>query len=357
MKKKDYYEILGLSSNASFEDIKMSYRKLAMKYHPDRNPNNKEAEDKFKEIKEAYENLSDPIKRKNYDKYGSVNYNDNLNNNFNETFSDIFSEFFSNEEDEEYENINKWSNFRKKKKNNDDLNENIDLYYKLKITLNEAINGLNTYIEIYYLDICLNCNGTGSKSYIKCNLCKGKGKLNIQKSFFNIKQKCYKCNGKGKIVRLLCKFCNGDGKLKKKKKINIKIPKGIENGMKIKIYNSGNVYKNRKIYGNLYVEIFIKNNIFFKRIKNDLFCKISISYYKAIFGGKINISTFYGKILFYIPKGIQNNTILKLKNKGIKKVNSNFYGDLYCSVFIKIPIDLNKFQKKKLIKLKKILDK
>lgn len=107
MKKKDYYEILGLSSNASFEDIKMSYRKLAMKYHPDRNPNNKEAEDKFKEIKEAYENLSDPIKRKNYDKYGSVNYNDNLNNNFNETFSDIFSEFFSNEEDEEYENINK----------------------------------------------------------------------------------------------------------------------------------------------------------------------------------------------------------------------------------------------------------
>lgn len=344
MAKRDFYEILGVAKNASDEEIKKAYRKLAMKYHPDRNPDSKGAEDKFKEAKEAYEMLSDAQKREAYDRFGHAGVDPNVGGGggggfadaggFSDAFGDIFGDIFGGGAG--------------RARGGAQVYRGADLRYNLDITLEQAANGFDTTIRVPSWDECDTCHGSGAKpgtSPTTCGTCGGHGQVRMQQGFFSIQQTCPKCHGTGKVIPDPCNTCSGSGRLKRNKTLEVKIPAGIDDSMRIRSTGNGEPGMNGGPPGDLYVEIHIKQHAVFQRDGDDLHCEMPISYAKAAIGGEIEVPTLSGKVSFTVPEGTQTGKTFRLRGKGIKGVRSGFPGDLFCHVLIETPVKLTEKQK------------
>ena len=351
MAKRDFYEILGLAKNATEEDIKKSYRKMAMKYHPDRNPDSKGAEEKFKEAKEAYEMLSDPQKREAYDRYGHAGVDPNMgggggfggggNGGFADAFGDIFGDIFGGAA----------AGGARGGRGGPQVYRGADLRYNLEITLEQAANGFDTTIRVPSWDSCETCHGSGAKpgtSPTSCPTCAGHGQVRMQQGFFSIQQTCPKCHGTGKIIPEPCATCAGAGRIKRNKTLEVKIPAGIDDGMRIRSSGNGEPGMNGGPPGDLYVEIHIKAHSVFQRDGDDLHCEMPISYATAALGGEIEVPTLGGKVSFTVPEGTQSGKVFRLRGKGVKGVRSGMAGDLFCHVVVETPVRLTDRQKEML---------
>jgi len=340
MAKRDFYEILGVSKNASDDDIKKAYRKLAMKYHPDRNPDSKGAEEKFKEAKEAYEMLSDPAKREAYDRYGHAGVDPNMGagagagfGGFSDAFGDIFGDIFGQ---------------GRGRSSGPQVYRGADLRYNLEVTLEQAAHGFDTTIRIPSWSECEACHGSGAKpgtSPVTCSTCGGHGQVRMQQGFFSIQQTCPKCHGTGKLIPTPCPTCSGAGRIKKNKTLEVKIPAGIDDGMRIRSSGNGEPGMNGGPPGDLYVEIRIKPHPVFQRDGDDLHCEIPVSFTKAALGGEVEVPTLNGKASFTLPEGTQSGKTFRLRSKGIKGVRSGYAGDLFCHVVVETPVKLTDRQK------------
>jgi molecular chaperone DnaJ len=343
MAKKDFYDVLGVNRDASDDDIKKAYRKLAMKYHPDRNPDSKEAEEKFKEAKEAYEVLSDGQKRAAYDQYGHAGVDPNMGGagaggagfgGFGDAFGDIFGEIFGNA--------------ARGGGGRSNVYRGADLRYNLEITLEEAARGTDTRIRIPTMDDCATCGGTGAKPGTKpvtCTTCNGVGQVRMQQGFFSIQQTCPKCHGTGKMVKDPCTDCHGAGRVKGSKTLQVKIPAGIDEGDRIRLAGEGERGQGGGPAGDLYVQIHIKAHTVFQREGDDLHCEMPIGFATAALGGEIEIPTLDGAAKIKIPAETQTGKVFRLRGKGIKGVRSAYPGDLMCHVVVETPVNLTARQR------------
>ncbi|MEJ3959756.1 molecular chaperone DnaJ [Brachymonas sp. G13] len=355
MSKRDYYEVLGVPRNAGEDEIKKAYRKLAMKYHPDRNQGDKaaEAEAQFKEVKEAYEMLSDSQKRAAYDQYGHAGVDPNMGaggfgggfgGGF-ESFSDIFGDIFGQ---------------ARGGRGGRQVHRGNDLSYSMDITLEEAANGKDAQIRIPSWDDCDTCHGTGAKpgtSSKTCTTCGGSGVVQMRQGFFSVQQTCPHCHGSGKIIPEPCTSCHGQGKIKKQKTLEVKIPAGIDDGMRIRSAGNGEPSPNGGPPGDLYIEIRIRKHEVFERDGDDLHCVVPISFTKAALGGEIEVPTLTGKAVIDIPEGTQHGKQFRLRGRGIKGVRSSSNGDLYCHITVETPVKLTEHQRKLLKQLDESLEK
>ena len=342
MAKRDYYETLGVAKNASEGEIKKAYRKLAMKHHPDRNPDSKGSEDRFKEAKEAYEMLTDADKRAAYDRYGHAGVDPNMAGagagmgGFAEAFGDIFGDIFG-------------AGQRGGRAGGPQVYRGADLRYAMDVTLEQAANGYETQIKIPSWSACEVCAGSGAKAGTKaqtCPTCSGSGAVRMQQGFFSIQQTCARCHGTGKIIPEPCTSCEGAGKVKTTKTLEVKIPAGIDDGMRIRSSGNGEPGVNGGPSGDLYIEIHIKQHAVFQRDGDDLHCEMPIAFATAALGGELEIPTLNGNAAISIPEGTQSGKTFRLRGKGIKGVRSGYPGDLYCHVQIETPVRLTEHQKK-----------
>ncbi|MDR3299309.1 MAG: molecular chaperone DnaJ [Candidatus Accumulibacter sp.] len=350
MAKKDFYEILGVNRDASEDEIKKSYRKLAMKYHPDRNPDNPKAEEHFKEVKEAYEILSDAQKRAAYDQFGHAGVDPQSgmggggfsgfggSEAFSGAFGGIFDEIFGNGGRGGRSNVYRGA----------------DLRYNLEITLEQAAFGTETKIRIPTMEVCESCKGVGAKPGTQpktCPTCQGSGQIRLQQGFFSIQQTCPKCHGTGKFIADPCGDCHGAGRIKQHKTLAVKIPAGVDEGDRIRISGEGEHGINGGPSGDLYVQIHLKPHTVFQREGADLHCEMPISFSTAALGGKIEIPTLDGAAELKIPEETQSGKTFRLRGKGIKGVRSQTYGDLLCHVVVETPVNLTDRQKELLCEL------
>ena len=344
MSKRDYYEVLGVNRDAAEDDIKKAYRKLAMKHHPDRNPDSKEAEDKFKEGKEAYEVLSDANRRAQYDQFGHAGMDASGGGqgfgNFADAFSDIFGDIFGG------------GGGRRT-----NVYRGADLRYNLEISLEEAARGTETKIRIPTMEVCETCDGSGAKPGTQattCSMCGGHGQVRMQQGFFSIQQTCPTCHGSGKTIANPCVTCHGAGRIKQHKTLSVKIPAGVDEGDRIRLSGEGEHGINSGPPGDLYVMIQIKEHAVFKRDHDDLHCEMPVSFTTAALGGEIEIPTLDGQAKIKVAEETQTGKVFRLRGKGIKGVRSQQYGDLYCHVVIETPINLNARQKELLRELESV---
>ena len=346
MAKKDYYDTLGVPKNASDEDIKKAYRKLAMKHHPDRNQgdNAKVAEEKFKEAKEAYEMLSDEQKRAAYDQYGHAGVDPNMRGGagaegfggFAEAFGDIFGGVFGEQQ-------------RGRAQGGRQVFRGGDLSYAMEVTLEEAAHGKEAQIRVPSWDDCTTCKGSGAKPGTKvanCTTCHGHGQVQMRQGFFSVQQTCPQCKGTGKLIPEPCVACHGVGKTKNNKTLEVKIPSGIDDGMRIRSTGNGEPGTNGGPPGDLYIEIRVKKHEIFERDGDDLHCAVPISFTTAALGGEIEVPTLAGKAAIDIPEGTQAAKQFRLRGKGIKGVRSSYPGDLYCHITVETPVKLTEHQRK-----------
>ncbi len=347
MSKRDFYEILGVAKNASDEEIKKAYRKMAMKYHPDRNPGDKASEEKFKEAKEAYEMLSDAQKRAAYDRFGHAGVDPNaaaggfgaggagFNGGFAEAFGDIFGDIFGGAARGGGRAGNAY--------------RGADLRYNMEITLEQAVNGFTTDIRVPSWDPCETCGGTGAKPGTKpktCTTCNGSGAVRMSQGFFSIQQACPTCHGSGKVIAEPCASCHGEGRIKRNKVLEVAIPAGIDEGQRIRLSGKGEPGMNGGPPGDLYVEIRIKPHEVFQRDGDDLHCEVPVSFATATLGGEVEFATLKGNVSITLPEGTQSGKTFRLRGKGIKGVRSHHPGDLYCHVRVETPVRLTEKQKK-----------
>ena len=361
MAKKDYYDTLGVPKNASEEDIKKAYRKLAMKHHPDRNQGDgsKASEEKFKEAKEAYEMLSDANKRAAYDQYGHAGVDPNMRGGgagaggaegfggFAEAFGDIFGDVFNNAN-------------RGQQRGGRQVFRGGDLSYAMEVTLEEAAAGKDAQIRIPSWDDCGICHGNGAKPGTKvatCTTCHGHGVVQMRQGFFSVQQNCPQCKGTGKLIAEPCVACHGVGKTKTNKTLEVKIPGGIDDGMRIRSTGNGEPGTNGGPPGDLYIEIRIKKHEIFEREGDDLPCVVPVSFPRASLGGEIEVPTLSGKAAIDIPEGTQAGKQFRLRGKGIKGVRSSYPGDLYCHIAIETPVKLTEAQRKLLKEFEESLRK
>ena len=338
--KRDFYEVLGVAKNASDEELKKAYRKLAMKYHPDRNPDSKEAEEKFKQAKEAYEILSDDNKRAAYDRYGHAGVDPNVAGmggaggaGFGDAFGDIFGEIFGG---------------GRRGGGGPQVYRGADLKYSMEITLEQAANGFDTEIRVPSWENCEVCKGSGAKpgtSPKTCRTCGGSGAVRMQQGFFSVQQTCPTCHGNGKEITDPCVSCDGVGRTRKNKTLQVKIPAGIDDGMRIRSSGNGEPGINGGPSGDLFVEIHLKEHKIFQRENDDLHCELTIPFTTAALGGDIQVPTLNGKAEITIPEGTQSGKTFRLRGKGIKGVRSAYPGDLYCHVVVETPVKLSEEQK------------
>ena len=355
MAKRDYYEVLGLSKNAAEDDIKKAYRKLAMKFHPDRNQGDgaQKAEEQFKEAKEAYEMLSDPQKRAAYDQYGHAGVDPNMGGRggpgaegfggFAEAFGDIFGDIFGGA-----------GGAGGQRRSGQQVYRGSDLSYAMEITLEEAAHGKESQIRIPSWESCETCHGTGAKpgtSPKVCTTCNGSGQVTMRQGFFSIQQTCPHCRGTGKIIPEPCTTCHGQGKVKKNKTLEVKIPAGINEGMRIRSAGNGEPGTNGGPPGDLYIEIRIKQHEIFERDGDDLHCSVPVALTTVALGGTIEVPTLSGKAEIELPEGTQHGKTFRLRGKGIKGVRSSYPGDLYCHVSVETPVKLTEHQRKLLKEL------
>ena len=341
MADKDFYEILGLPKNASDSEIKKSYRKLAMKYHPDRNQGDKEAEKKFKEASSAYEILKDPEKRSAYDQFGHDAFRQGGQGgtqgfgDFAGGFSDIFEEFFG-------------GGFGQSSRQRGPARGS-DLRYNMTVSLQEAYNGKKTEIRIPGYTSCNACNSTGSADKSgpsTCSTCDGHGKVRSTSGFFSIERPCPTCGGEGYSIKNPCLKCNGSGQVKKQKTISVSIPAGVDTGTRIRISGEGEPGQKGAGNGDLYIFVQVQKDNLFEREEENIFCQIPISITTAILGGEIEVPTIDGKkARLTIPAGTQSETQFRLRGKGMSILRQSRRGDMYVETNVEIPVNLNSKQK------------
>ncbi|MFC1669298.1 molecular chaperone DnaJ [Spirochaetota bacterium] len=348
MSKRDYYEILGVSKSSDEDTIKKAYRKLALKYHPDKNKGNKEAEDKFKEATEAYEVLREPKKRASYDKFGHDGLSgfgqDGFGRGAAADFSDIFGDFDLGDLFEGFFG----SSFRGRTRSNR-ARRGPDIPYDLLITLEDAASGMEAHIEIPRNETCDSCDGAGTSKGTKptvCPLCNGTGQVRQTQGFFSITQTCHKCRGAGKIIKSPCKTCKGSGLKVKNRTITVKVPAGVESGSRLKITGEGEQGQNGGPRGDLYVIIHVKKHDFFERHGNDIISIVDVSFPMVCLGGEIDVPTISGgKAKMKIPQGTENGQLFRLKGNGIPYLGSYGKGDQLVKINILVPKKLTQRQK------------
>ena len=352
MAKRDFYDVLGVNKNASPEELKSAYRKLAVKHHPDKNPGDKASEDKFKEAGEAYGILSDKEKKQNYDNFGHAAFEGGgggrQGGGFGGAdFSDIFEDFFGD-----------FGGGGRSRRRSNSNNRGSDLRYDLSITLEEAYQGKKQDIKFSTTEKCSTCKGNGSKpghSPDRCSYCGGNGKIRSNQGFFTVQQTCPQCNGNGEEITSPCSDCNGQGKKQTSKKISVTIPKGVDDGTRIRLAGKGEAGSRGGATGDLYLFININTHDLFKRSDENLFFEFPISIADAALGTTIEIPTIDGgKAKIKIPDGTQSGKQFRLKGKGMPFMRRGDYGDLYVQVNTEVPISLNKQQKELLEKFREI---
>ena len=331
---KDYYDILGVSRDAAADDVKKAFRQLAMKYHPDRNPEDKESEDKFKEINEAYSCLSDPQKRAHYDRFGSAEGMGGSYSGagFGDIFEDIFGDFFGNFGGTRRQRPAKGS----------------DLRYDLGISLSEAVFGTEKTIDFPKWETCKECKGNGSepgKAPETCPSCKGAGQIRFQQGFFSVSKACSKCQGTGKKITHPCKKCKGTGRVQEHRSIALKIPAGVDTGSRLRVSGEGEPGEFGGPHGDLYVVLNVVEHPFFKRDGTEIFCEVPISFPQAALGTEIEVPTIDGTAKLKIPSGTQSGKLFTIKGKGAPRVGGHQRGNQIVRIYVEVPTKLTHRQK------------
>lgn len=355
MTKRDYYEILGVNRDADAEEIRKAYRKLAVKFHPDKNPGDKHAEEQFKELGEAYEALSDPQKRAAYDQYGHAAFDPRQRasrgfggfggaGGFHDPF-DIFREVFGAGGGGIFESIFGGGHDPSAPQRGDDLR------YDLEITLEEAALGCEKEISVKKLDRCETCDGAGAEHGSKmraCPTCGGRGQVLMSRGIFSIAQTCPSCKGAGRILERPCKSCNGEGRREHGSKIKLRIPAGVDGGSRLRSSGNGEAGLRGGPAGDLYVMLHLKPHEIFQRDGDDLLCEVPVSFVQAALGAEIEVPTLEGRATIKIPAGTQSHSTFRVKGKGVKNLQDNGHGDLHVRVQVEVPTRLTAEQKAKL---------
>ncbi len=353
MEQRDYYELLEVSRNANDVEIKKAYRKLAMKYHPDRNPDDSSAEEKFKEIQKAYNILSDKQKRAAYDQFGHAGVDPSMGGQggfgagfggFGDVFEDIFENIFSGGRGAGRQSRGQ---------------RGADLQFNVQLTLEEAALGKEVEITVPRHGSCTTCEGSGAKKGTQpktCETCNGMGQVRIQQGFFSIQQTCPSCHGEGKIISDPCPSCHGHGRIRESKKLTVKIPAGVDNGDRVRLSGEGEAGVHGGGSGDLYVQINVKKHTIFERHENDLHCEVPISFITAALGGSIEVPTLEGRVTLKIPAETQTGKVFRLRSKGMKSVRGYAQGDLLCKVVVETPVNLSREQKELLTQLQDSLE-
>lgn len=349
MSKRDYYEVLGVEKNVENADLKKAYRRMAMKFHPDRNPDAKDAEDKFKEVKEAYEVLSDSQKRNAYNQFGhaGVNGSHSSGAGFEGGFGDIFGDVFGDI-------------FGGGRSGGSQVYRGADLAYQVELSLEESAFGIEKEIKINKQIGCPKCEGSGAnQGYTPetCEQCGGAGQVRMQQGFFSVQQACPTCHGKGKQIKDPCTKCHGQGLIKEGKTLSVKIPPGVDNGDRIRLQGEGEVGENNGPAGDLYVQVAVKEHPIFQRDGMNLYCEVPVSFATATLGGEIEIPSLEGRLKFKIPNETQTNKTFKMGGKGVKSARRGGIGDLYCVVNVETPVNLSNKQKELLREFDKSMHK
>jgi molecular chaperone DnaJ len=345
--KRDYYEVLGVEHNVSEEEIKRAYRKLAVKFHPDKNPDDPHAEEKFKELGEAYDVLMDVDKRAAYDRFGHAAFAQGTAAaaGFHDPF-DIFREVFGGAGGGIFETFFGGVGMR-----GEDRRRGSDLRYDMQIKLEEAALGTEQEIEVRKLDTCDKCQGNGAEPgsrTITCPACGGRGQVISSRGFFQVSQTCPRCRGAGQMIEKPCRQCHGEGRIEKLSRIKLKIPAGIADGSRLRSSRNGEAGTRGGPHGDLYVVIHIKEHKIFQREEDDLYCEVPISFSVAALGGEVEVPTLEGKAQLKVPAGTQSGQVFKLRGKGIGNVNGRERGDLLARLIVEVPTRLNTEQRQKL---------
>jgi molecular chaperone DnaJ len=337
MAKHDYYKLLDVSKSATAEEIKKAYRRLAMKLHPDRNPDNPEAEHKFKECKEAYEVLTDGQKRALYDQYGHAGLEGGRGGfSAGEAFGDIFGEMFGDI----------FSGGQRGGRSQ--VFRGADLRYELELDLEQAVFGTDTEIQIPSLAECTSCKGSGAakgSTPKTCDTCNGQGQVRVQQSIFTIQQPCPRCKGRGKIISSPCDTCFGQGRVRQEKTLPVAVPAGVDTGDRIRLNGEGEAGRNGGPAGDLYVEIRVREHAIFEREGSHLSCEVPISFATAALGGSVEVPTLNGEVVLKVPTETQSGRVFRVREKGVKPVRGGAAGDLFCRVVIETPVSLSGEQK------------
>ena len=346
--KQDYYELLELNKNASETEIKKAYRRMAVKYHPDKNAGDKASEDKFKEVSEAYEVLSDPEKRARYDQFGHAGLGGGggfssggfgSGSPFGDIFGDIFGEVFGGRQ--------KTARGRR----------GDDLQYNMEVTFEEAAFGIEKKIDIPYNKRCDACSGSGAKAGTNaktCPTCQGAGQMRFQQGFFSVSKTCSHCNGEGRVVEHPCPTCRGAGTVRDKKTISVKVPAGVETGIRLKLTGEGGQGAKGGPNGDLYVALTVREHSLFKREDNDVICEIPISFTQAALGCEIEVPTLDGKMNMKIPEGTQSGAVFRMRGKGVPALQGYGRGDHLVVAKVETPSNLNRQQRELLEELARI---
>jgi molecular chaperone DnaJ len=344
MAKQDFYETLGVSRTATEAEIKKAYRRMAMKYHPDRNPDNADAEEHFKEAKEAYEILSNSQKRAAYDQFGHAGVDQSAGGRqggggFSDVFGDVFNDIFGGGGGQQ--------NYR-----------GADLRYHLDLSLEDAVAGTTEKIRIPVSVACKTCDGSGAKKGsqpVTCSTCGGHGQVRMQQGFFSVQQACPHCHGTGQMIKDPCNDCHGEGQVQEHKTLSVKVPAGVDTGDRIRLSGEGEAGAGGAGAGDLYVEVQVKRHDVFTRDGSNLFCDVPLSFVAATLGGDITVPTLSGKANLKVPEGTQTGQQFRLRAKGVKSVRGGPVGDLMCRVIVETPVKLSKKQKELLQEFEKTL--
>ena len=349
MAKRDYYEVLGVERGASEAELKKAYRRLAMKYHPDRNPDDKEAEEKFKEANEAYEILTDANERAAYDQYGHAGVDPNMGagaggfggGNFSDIFGDVFGDIFGGG-----------------RGGRSSVQRGSDLRYTLELDLEEAVRGTTVTIKVPTLVGCKTCDGSGAKkgtSPTTCTTCGGHGQVRMQQGFFAVQQTCPRCHGTGQMITDPCRDCHGQGRVEEHKTLSVKVPPGVDSGDRIRLAGEGEAGVNGGPTGDLYVVVSVREHKIFQRDGKNLYCEVPISFADAALGGELEVPTLDGRVKLKIPEGTQTGKLFRLRGKGVVPVRGGAPGDLLCRVVLETPVNLTKRQRELLGELRDTL--
>jgi molecular chaperone DnaJ len=354
MSKQDYYKVLDLPRNAGEADIRKAYRRLAMRHHPDRNPGDKDAEEKFKEAKEAYEILSDTQKRAIYDQHGHAGVEASRQGGSGagfggaEAFGDIFGEVFGDI----------FGGARRGGRSQ--VYRGADLRYQLELDLAEAVFGHTAEIELTKLNECEVCHGSGAakgSNPIQCETCGGAGQVRVVQGFFTLQQTCPQCRGTGRIVRNPCDACLGQGRVRRHKKLSVKIPAGVDTGDRVRLSGEGEAGRNGGPPGDLYVEVHVREHAIFERDGAHLSCEVPVSFVTAALGGSIEVPTLKGQVMLKIPAETQSGRVFRLKDKGVRQARGGEQGDLFCRIVVETPVKLSSEQRELLQRFDELLHK